>query len=104
VWLSSQYFLQFTSAPQSALIFARYDHLMSFYVRTNFFREKLKPELFVLSGLSRKQYMVRPRIVRSFGDHFSIGAGADFLGGRPATIFGYFDTRDRAVLELKWMW
>jgi len=104
VWLSSQYFLQFTSAPQSALIFPRYDHLMSFYVRTNFFREKLKPELFVLSGLSRKQYMVRPRIVRSFGDHFSLGAGADFLGGRPATIFGYFDTRDRAVLELKWMW
>jgi hypothetical protein len=104
VWLSSQYFLQFTSAPQSALIFPRYDHLMSFYARTNFFREKLKPELFVLSGLSRKQYMVRPRIVRTFGDHFSLGGGADFLGGSPATIFGYFDNRDRAVLELKWMW
>lgn len=104
LWLSGQYFLQFASAPQSSLLLKRYNQLASFYVRTNFFHEKLRPEIFVLTGLNQKQYMLRPRLVRTFGDHFSIGVGADFLGGSQVTAFGYFDTRDRGVLEVKWMW
>ncbi|QQS47531.1 MAG: hypothetical protein IPM66_02410 [Acidobacteriota bacterium] len=104
LWISGQYFLQFTSAPQSTLIFPRYNHLASIYFRTNFMRETLRPELFILTGLDQKQYLIRPRLVRTFGDHFSIGIGADFLGGRQTTIFGYFDTKDRTVLELKWLW
>jgi hypothetical protein len=102
LWLSGQYFLQFTSAPQSSLLFPRYGHLASVFVRTNFFREKLKPELFVLAGLNEKQYLVRPRISRSIGDRWTVGVGADFMGGRPIYPFGYFDSRDRVVLELKW--
>jgi hypothetical protein len=102
VWLSGQYFLQFTSAPQRALLFPRYNHLVSFYVRTNFFRETLKPECFVLTGLNQRQYMLRPRLVRSFGDRWSLGLGFDFLGGHETNIFGFFRTRDRVVLELKW--
>mgnify|MGYP000948657498 CR=1 FL=1 len=39
---------------------------------------------------------------RSFGDHWSVGLGADFFGGRPTNIFGFFSTRDRTVLEIKW--
>jgi len=103
LWLSGQYFLQFTSAPQHTLLFPRYNHLASVYVRTNFFRETLKPELFVLTGLNQREYMIRPRVTRGFGDHWSLSLGVDFLGGRPITPFGYFSSRDRTVLELKWM-
>lgn len=104
LWMSGQYFLQLTSAPQSSMLFPRYNHLASIFLRTNFFREKLRPELFVLTGVNRRQYMVRPRVVRAFGDHFSLAAGMDFLGGSEITAFGYFGSRDRAVIELKWMW
>ncbi len=102
VWLSGQYFLSFVSAPQQGLLFPRYNHLTSFFVRTNFFREKFKPELFVLTGLNQRQYLIRPRVTRSFGDDWSVGLGADFFGGKRNNIFGFFNTRDRAVLEVKW--
>jgi hypothetical protein len=103
LWLSGQYFLQFTSAPQRALLLPRYNHLASVYLRANFFRDTLRPELFILTGLNQRQHMIRPRVVRRFGDHWSVGLGADFLGGRPITPFGFFQSRDRAVLEIKWM-
>ena len=102
VWLSGQYFLSFVSAPQQRLLFPRYNHQVSFFVRTNFFREKFKPELFVLTGLNQRQYLIRPRFTRSFGDHWSVGLGADYFGGKANNIFGYFSTRDRVVLEVKW--
>ncbi|MBI3952246.1 MAG: hypothetical protein HY314_17490 [Acidobacteria bacterium] len=103
LWLSGQYFLQVTSAPQQKLVFPRYNHLASFYARGDFFRETFKPELFILTGLNQRQYMIRPRVTRSFGDHWSVSIGADFLGGRSITPFGFFATRDRLVLELKWL-
>jgi hypothetical protein len=101
--LSGQYFLQFTSAPQHSLLFPRNNHLASLYVRTSFFRDTLRPELFMLTGLGQRQHLVRPRLTRVISDHWSVSAGGDFLGGRSNNIFGYFGARDRAVIELKWM-
>jgi hypothetical protein len=103
LWLSGQYFLQFVSAPERDLLFPRYNHLSSFFIRTNFLRETLKPELFILTGLNRRQYMIRPRITRSFGDHINIGFGVDILGGNPTTPFGFFSDRDRTIIEIKWL-
>src|SRR5262249_24581864 len=40
--LSGQYFLQFASAAGRDLLFPRYDHLTSLYVKTNFLRDTLK--------------------------------------------------------------
>jgi len=103
LWISSQYFLQTTAAPQPRLLFPRTNHLASFYFRTNFFRDTLRPEFFVLSGLNQRQYMIRPRLTKTINDHWSVGIGADFLGGRRNNLFGYFDSRDRVVVELKWL-
>lgn len=103
VWVSGQYFLQFTSAPQASLVLPRYNHLASVYIRTNFQRETLKPELFILTGLNQHEYLIRPRLTRSFGDHWSVGLGVDFLGGNPTNPFGFFRSRDRAVFEIKWI-
>ncbi len=57
----------------------------------------------MLTGLNQRQYMIRPRLTKSLNDHWSIGIGADFLGGRENNLFGYFDSRDRVVIELKWL-
>lgn len=103
LWISSQYFLQFTSAPQSRLVLPRYNQLASIYFRTNFFRDTFRPELFVLTGLTQRQYMIRPRMTKIINDHWSVSIGADFLGGDSRNVFGYFDSRDRAVVEIKWM-
>jgi hypothetical protein len=103
LWISGQYFLQSTAAPQSRLLFPRNNQLVSLYLRTNFFRDTLRPEFFILTGLNQRQLMVRPRVTKIIGDHWSIGVGADFLGGKRTNIFGYFDSRDRIVVELKWM-
>ena len=103
LWVSGQYFLQSVNAPQSRLLFPRNNHLASIYFRTNFFRDTLRPEFFVLTGLNQRQFMVRPKLSKTFGDHWAVSVGADFLGGRQTNIFGYFDSRDRVVIELKWM-
>jgi len=102
LWISGQYFLQSVNAPQSRLLFPRNSHLASLYFRTNFLRDTLRPEFFVLTGLNQQQFMIRPKLIKTLGDHWSIGIGADFLGGRQNNIFGYFDSRDRVVVELKW--
>ena len=102
LWISGQYFFQSVNAPQSQLLFPRNNHLASLYFRTNFLRDTLRPELFVLTGLNQRQFMVRPKLTKTFGDHWSVGVGADFLGGRQTNIFGFFDSRDRVVVELKW--
>src|SRR5262249_45479367 len=102
LWTSSQYFLQFTSAPQSVLFFPRNTHLISYHVRGEFFRDTLRPELFVLVGLNQRQYLLRPRLTRVFGDRWAVGLGADFFGGRQNSLLGFYSTRDRAVLEVKW--
>ncbi|NDD65624.1 MAG: hypothetical protein EBZ36_16855, partial [Acidobacteria bacterium] len=85
-------------------LFPRQSHLVSFYLRTNFFRETLRPEVFVLAGVNERQYLVRPRVTKTLGDHWTIGAGIDFLGGASRSILGSFGGRDRVVVELKWMW
>ena len=103
LWVSGQYFFQSVNAPQSRLLFPREQHLASVFFRTNFLRDTLRPEFFVLTGLNQRQFMVRPKLTKTFGDHWSVAVGADFLGGKQTNIFGYFDSRDRVVLELKWM-
>jgi len=103
LWVSGQYFLSFTSAPQEKLLLPRYNHLASIYFRTNFLRDTLRPELFVLTGLNQQEYLIRPRITKTMGDHWSVGVGADFFGGKRTNVFGYFDSRDRVVLDLKWL-
>lgn len=104
-WLtiSGQYFLQAVAAPRSVLLGPRYHHLTSIYLRTNFFHDTLRPELFILTGLNQREYLIRPKLVRKFGDHFSMGVGVDLFGGSKDTIFGFYRTRDRAVIELKWI-
>ena len=62
----------------------------------------MRPEFFVLTGLNQQQFMVRPKLTKTFGDHWSVAVSADFLGGKQTNIFGYFDSRDRVVIELKW--
>lgn len=103
LWVSGQYFLQSAISPPVPLGQPRHNHLASIYLRTNFFRETLRPELFILTGLREKQYLLRPRLTRTFGDHWSLGVGLDLLGGDRRSLFGYFGQRDRLVIELKWM-
>ncbi|MBI1747292.1 MAG: hypothetical protein HYR55_11965 [Acidobacteria bacterium] len=102
LWTSAQYFLQLTSAPQSILRQPRNAHLVSLHLRGEFQRETLHPEVFILAGLSRRQFLLRPRVARGFGDHWSAAWGVDIFGGHADTFLGFFATRKRAVVEIKY--
>ncbi len=102
LWLSGQYFLSFAAAPQTSLLFPRYSHLVSLYARTNFFRDRLRPELFVLTGLNERQSLLRPKLTQVLNDHWTVSLGADFFGGNQRNIFGAFRQNDRLLLEVKW--
>jgi hypothetical protein len=104
LWISGQYFLQQTFGEQRQLLQPRTGHLLSLYWRAQFFRERLRPELFLLVGLHERQSMIRPRWTWLMGDHFSISVGADLLAGKPSTLLGAFAGRDRLVLETRWSW
>lgn len=112
LWISGQYFIQtnhLASTTQAATrdpqpLFSRQSHLISFYLRTNFFRETLRPEIFILTGVNERQHLVRPRVIKVLSDHWTIGAGVDLLGGTSRSILGSFAGRDRVVIELKWIW
>ena len=68
------------------------------------FAKNCDPSSLCSQGLNIRQYMVRPRVVRTFGDHWSVALGADFLGGEAITPFGYLTSRDRVTIEVKFVW
>jgi len=103
LWLSGQYFLEFSAAPQRVLRLQRYSHSGSLYVRSSFRRDTLRPELFVWAGLQQRQYLIRPRLTQVLGSHWSISLGADYLGGGTLHLWGIFHSRERLVLEMKWL-
>ncbi|MGI8786074.1 MAG: hypothetical protein ACR2L2_20765 [Acidobacteriota bacterium] len=102
LWLSGQYFVITARAPAGRLVFDRTTQFLSVYGRTNFFRDTLRPELFVLAGINRRQAMIRPRLTRTFGDHWTAALGADFFEGETMQFLGAFDTKDRLWIEIKW--
>ena len=90
LWMSGQYFLSFTSATQQRLLLPRYSHLSSFVARTNFFREQLRPELFVLVGLNEPALLIRPKLLRNLGDHWSTSVSGRFLWRQAHEYFRLF--------------
>jgi len=65
------------------------------------FSERLEAEVLVVSGLNRDDYMIRPKMVWQITPVWRGTAGLDIFGGESVGVFGRFDTKDRAYVELR---
>lgn len=57
--------------------------------------------MLVVAGFRRTDYMLRPKLVWRFAPSWRSQAGLDIFGGRPEGLFGRFEDRDRAYLEVR---
>ncbi len=80
----------------------RANPMASVWVRGSFFDGKVEPSLFFLTGLSRKDMLIRPRVDIYPGGGLSLRLGLDFMEGDEDGIFGFYDTRDRGYLEVRY--
>jgi uncharacterized protein DUF1302 len=64
-------------------------------------RDDLEAEILAVSSLNQTDYMLRPKVVWRFAPAWRSQAGVDVFGGKPQGLFGRFDNRDRAYLEVR---
>ncbi len=65
------------------------------------FNEKLEAEVLVVAGLNRDDTMIRPKVVWQMTPLWRGTAGLDIFGGERTGVFGRFDEKDRAYVEIR---
>ena len=65
------------------------------------FTDRLEAEVLVVSGLNRDDHMIRPKVVWQMTPSWRSTAGLDIFGGERSGVFGRFDEKDRAYVELR---
>jgi hypothetical protein len=65
------------------------------------FSERLEAEVLVVSGLNRDDYMIRPKVVWQMTPVWRGTMGLDIFGGEQVGVFGRYDDKDRAYVELR---
>ena len=104
VSVSGQYFLQFAIRTAGGSAFPALQSSRVFLCATSFFREKLRTRTLCAYRVEYQAVYGSAPVVRTFGDHWSVALGADFLGGEAITPFGYVTSRDRVTTEVKFVW
>lgn len=74
---------------------------VTFRIATDFFNEKLKPELLLLTDLDQGALLARPKVSYEFSDQWLGRLGADLFAGSGG-MFGYFASNDRIYSEIEW--
>ena len=70
-------------------------------VSTDFFHERLKPDVLILYG-DRNQWRISPRFPFEWNDHITTTLGAHILEGRSSTYFGEFKHEKQLYFEFKY--
>lgn len=63
--------------------------------------DTLEAEALLVSSLVRKDYMLRPKVVWKFAPDWRGQVGLDVFEGKAQGLFGRYDQRDRAYLEVR---
>ncbi len=62
---------------------------------------KLEPQILLIHSLNRSDWLLRPKLVWGFQKEWRAVAGVDIFHGPPTGLFGQFDQKDRAYLEVR---
>ncbi|WP_228720669.1 DUF1302 family protein [Nitrogeniibacter mangrovi] len=65
------------------------------------FTDALEAEVLMVSALNREDYMIRPKVVWQMTPVWRGIAGFDIFGGDTYGVFGRYDDKDRAYLEVR---
>lgn len=64
------------------------------------FGEKFEAEIQVVSGINRRDYLIRPKVVWHITQEWRSQLGVEVFGGRSRGLFGAFDNRDRVYFDV----
>ena len=62
---------------------------------------KLEPQILLIHSLNRSDWLLRPKLVWGFQKEWRAVVGVDIFHGPPTGLFGQFDNKDRAYIEVR---
>lgn len=62
---------------------------------------KWRAELFYMRSLNRTDWMLRPKLMKTLGQNLKLSFGVDVFNGPITGLFGQYDNKDRAFVELR---
>jgi hypothetical protein len=72
-------------------------------ISDRFLNEQLRLELSAIYDVSKRSYLLRPRVTYSFSDAIRVSVGADYFQGRGQSFFGARIKNNLAYMELAWI-
>jgi hypothetical protein len=79
----------------------RIENYFSLKVSTDFFHERLKPEVLVLYG-DYNDWRISPLVGIEWGDHITSTIGVHILEGKKTAVFGEFKEQKQLYFEIKY--
>lgn len=75
---------------------------LTLFVSTHLAQGAVEPQLLLMTGLNRGDWLARPRVVWQGGDHWRVTGGVDVFGGPRLGLFGRYNSQDRVYAELRY--
>lgn len=75
---------------------------LTLFAATTFLEGHIEPQLLVMTGLNRGDWLARPRLIWHAGPRWRWTAGVDIFGGSRQGLFGQFDNQDRVYGEVRY--
>jgi hypothetical protein len=96
--ISPQFFIRHINGWNAKLAETQDSGFWTLRVATDFMHEKLKPEFLLIADWHTAGWLLRPKVMYEWSDHFTSTLGADIFGGTHGFI-GQFANNDRIYLD-----
>lgn len=80
----------------------RVTNMASFKLGYKLFYETLKTEFSAVYNFTRKAYLIKPRLIYTFTDHWTGTLGADIYHGKEDSLFGMLEKNTAVFAEFKY--
>ena len=78
----------------------RINSSFSIWLGTGFLESKIEPEILWVSGIGKRDWMIRPKVKYNFKPAWQLVIGSDIFGGKDTEYFGQFHDKDRIYSEI----
>lgn len=75
---------------------------VTLFAGTTVMEGRIEPQLLVMTGLNRGDWLARPHLIWHAGPHWRWTVGVDLFGGSRQGLFGRYDGDDRVYGELRY--
>lgn len=92
-------------AIQEAVInnqFDRFQHGITFRISDKWLHETLEGEIAGITSLTRRDFVIKPKLVYSFNDHWKGSIGANLFRGEDNTFYGRLRDNSTVFMEIKY--